>query len=276
MAADAAVQQALAESAGAQRCLVRVARARQDQLAAKRRFVAANLRLVIALARRYDGGLMPMADLIQEGNLGLMRAVERFDHRRGFRFSTYAAWWIRHALNRALSNQGRMVRVPVHALDDIARVKRAVALSEQAKGVEPSEHELAAETGLSAEKLAVLRVHARTAIPVSLDKSIGDDRDQTMHDLLAPKEASDPDQSIDLGRWRADLNELLSGLSSIEATTLRLRFGLDGGDELTLQEIGAKYNLSRERIRQIQHEALGKLRDALRRKQRAHDDDVAA
>jgi RNA polymerase primary sigma factor len=275
MVADAAVQQALAESAGAQRCLVRVARAREAQLTAKRRFVAANLRLVIALARRYDGGLMPMADLIQEGNLGLMRAVERFDHRRGFRFSTYAAWWIRHALNRALSNQGRMVRVPVHALDDIARIKRAVAAGQQVKGVEPGEQELARETGMSAEKLALLQVHARTAIPVSLDKSVGEDRDQTMHDLLAPKEASDPDQSIDLGRWRADLNELLSGLSSIEATTLRLRFGLDGGDELTLQEIGGKYNLSRERIRQIQHEALGKLRDALRRKQRAHDD-VAA
>jgi RNA polymerase primary sigma factor len=276
MAADAAVQAAFADTARASRYLVRVARARRAQERAKERFVAANLRLVIALARRYDGSLMPFADLVQEGNLGLMRAVERFDHRRGFRFSTYAAWWIRHALNRALSNQGRMVRVPVHALDDMARLRRTIATSHSATGVEPGQQELAAGMGMSVEKLALLQTHVGAGVPLSLDKGVGEDRTQTLHDLLPANDASDPDQEIDLGRWRAELCELLSGLSSIEATTLRLRFGLEGAEELTLREIGEKYNLSRERMRQIQEEALDKLRLAVRRKQRAHDENRAA
>jgi len=272
MAADAAVQEAFAETGRAQPYLARVARARAAQLEAKGRFVASNLRLVIALARRYDGNMMPMADLIQEGNLGLIRAVERFDHRRGFRFSTYASWWIRHALNRGLSNKGRMVRVPVHTLHDVARMKRAIAAGQGATGATPSMQTLSAETGMSEEKLALLRTQERaTGYPLSLDKSLGDDREQTLHDVLPADNAADLDQAIDLSHWREELDDLLSGLSSIEATTLRLRFGFDGTDEHTLSDIGGRYNLSRERIRQIQEVALGKLRDAVRRRRRPHD-----
>jgi RNA polymerase primary sigma factor len=274
--ASAAVQDAFAQSAGAARYLERLARARDAQLQAKARFVTSNLRLVIAIARRYDVSLMPLSDLIQEGNLGLMRAVERFDYRRGFRFSTYAAWWIRHALNRGLSDKARTVRVPVHALDDVARIKRAIAASQKATGCLPSDEDLAAATGMAAEKLSLLRAYAGTPEPVSLDKTFGEDRERTLYDVLPANDASDPDQDIDLDRWRSELSELLKGLSSIEATTLRLRFGLDGADEISLREIGAKYNLSRERIRQIQVEALGKLRDALRRKQRQRDASLAA
>lgn len=276
MAAHTAVQEAFGQTARAARYLERVARARDAQLRAKNHFVAANLRLVIALARRYDGNLIPFSDLVQEGNFGLMHAVDRYDHRRGFRFSTYAAWWIRHALNRALSNQGRMIRVPVHALDEMARIKRAIAASQNTTGIEPSEQELVASTGMSTEKLASLRTHVGAAVPASLDRSLGDDPNHTLHDMLPANDASDPGQDIDLDRWRTELLELLGDLSSIEATTLRLRFGLDGTEELSLREIGGKYNLSRERIRQIQEEALDKLRDAMRRKRRAHDEHLAA
>lgn len=269
--ADLAVQQAFAQTAGAGRYLERVARARDAQLGAKARFVTANLRLVIVLARRYDTSLMPLADLIQEGNLGLMRAVERFDYRRGFRFSTYAAWWIRHALNRGLSNKARIVRLPAHAVDDVARIRRAIAASQDGAGLVLSEQDLAVATGMSAEKLSVLRPYAGSSEPVSLDKSVGDDGERTLHDMLPANDASDPDRDIDLAHWRGELSELMKGLSSIEATTLRLRFGLDGAEEISLREIGEKYNLSRERIRQIQMEALGKLRDAVQRKQRGHD-----
>jgi RNA polymerase primary sigma factor len=272
MAADAAVQETLAETGRAQPYLARVARARAAQSQAKGRFVASNLRLVIALARRYDGNMMPLADLIQEGNLGLIRAVERFDHRRGFRFSTYAAWWIRHALNRGLSNKSRIVRVPVHTLDDVTRMKQAIAASQRSTGVTPSMQTLSAETGMSEEKLAQLSTQDLTSHPLSLDKSLGEDRDQTLHDVLPAGDAADFDHAIDLSHWREKLDELLSGLSSIEATTLRLRFGFDGTDEHTLSDIGGRYNLSRERIRQIQEVALGKLRDAVRRRRRPHDD----
>lgn len=276
MAADAAVREAFADSARARRFLERLAVARAAQLHAKGRFVTANLRLVVTLARRYDRNLMSIADLIQEGNLGLIRAVERFDHRRGFRFSTYAAWWIRHALNRALSNKGRMVRLPVHALDDVGRIRRAIAASQSANGAMPNERELAAATGMAEDKVALLRAHVQATEPISLDKSLGEDRDRTLHDVLAESSTADPDQEIDQERWRSELSGLLRGLTSIEATTLRLRFGLDGDEELTLREIGLKYNLSRERIRQIQRDALAKLREELQRKQRPNDSEHLA
>ncbi len=271
-AADGAVREAFAEDGRAQRYLARVAIARGAQLRAKSRFVAANLRLVIALARRYNHGLMPLDDLVQEGNLGLMRAVERFDHRRGFRFSTYAAWWIRHGLNRALSDKARLVRVPVHALDDYAKVGRAIDAAEMRAGKPPSNEEICAATGLTPDKLLILRSHVRLAEPMSLDRELRHDSDQTMHDILPGPEQPDADRAIDFGTQRAQLERLMTGLSSIEATTLRLRFGLGGSDELTLREIGLKYNLSRERIRQIEGDALRKLRRAMSAEQPGNDD----
>lgn len=270
-AADAAVQDAFAGESRARAYLERVARARDAQLRAKSRFVTANLRLVIAVARRYDRGLMPLADLIQEGNCGLMRAVERFDHRRGFRFSTYATWWIRHHVTRALADKARLVRIPVHALDDMSRVARAINMSKAQSGGTPSLEQLASETGISREKLTLLDTRARIAEPVSLDRNLAVDGERTLHDVLPTSDQPDPADAIDLDTWREVLEQLLGELSGIEATTLRLRFGLDGNEELTLREIGTKYNLSRERIRQIQEVALAKLRDALAQRRRDHD-----
>jgi len=261
--ADLAVRQAFAEKRGVSRYLERVDKARAAQQTEKNRFMTANLRLVVSLARRYNQELLPLADLIQEGNLGLMRAVERFDHRRGFRFSTYAAWWIRHGLNRALSDKGRMVRVPVHLLDDAQRVARARAELTMKNGEDPSKAALAEKTGLSEEKLAFIQTHAHVPKPASLDRPIGEDGDSSLLDVLAAPSEDEPEARVDAERWPKDLGNLLARLPPIEAAILRFRYGLDDGEELTLREIGDKYNLSRERIRQLQEQALDKLRAEL-------------
>jgi RNA polymerase primary sigma factor len=258
--ADVAVREAFAGKRPQAKYLGQVARARQAQQAEKNRFMTANLRLVVSLARRYNQELLPLADLIQEGNLGLMRAVERFDHRRGFRFSTYAAWWIRHGLNRALSDKGRMVRVPVHLLDDAQRVAKARAELTMKTGEEPSKEALAEKTGLTEEKLSFIQTHAHVPKPASLDRPIGEDGDSSLLDVLAAPSEDEPEARVDAERWPKDLGTLLSRLPPIEAAILRFRYGLDDGEELTLREIGDKYNLSRERIRQLQEQALGKIR----------------
>lgn len=264
-AADAAVHEAFASDprTRARAYLARVAQAKSAQRSAKGRFVAANLRLVISMARRYEQQLLPLADLIQEGNLGLMHAVERFDYRRGFRFSTYASWWIRHTLNRALSDKARVVRVPVHAFDDLTRVARARRAALLATGVEPSTDELAQRLDLPPERLERMRSEAVMRHPVSFDAPVSAERAQTLHDLLPADIEQDPEQSLDDSAWRVSIDQLLGTLTSMEAAILRFRFGIGGGDELTLKEIGLKYNLSRERIRQIQAVALTKLRERL-------------
>ena len=228
------------------------------------------------MVRRFDRGLLPLADLIQEGNLGLMRAVEGFDYRRGYRFSTYAAWWIRHGVNRALSDKARLVRVPVHALDDLSRVARASRAGLTRTGAAPSVAELASETGMSEAKVALLRAQGLTRQPVSLDASLGAEREQTLHDVLGQVESPDPDQALDLTHWQHLLEKLLRELTPIEEAIVRFRFGLDGGEELKLREIGAKYNLSRERIRQLQEDALRKLRAGVRRRLRVGDESAVA
>jgi len=270
---DAAVRKAFTGKPGSGRYLQRVAKARAAQQAAKNRFMTANLRLVVSLARRYPRNIMPLADLIQEGNLGLMRAVERFDHRRGFRFSTYASWWIRHGFNRALSDKARLVRVPVHLQEDAQRAARATAELLTKTGQAPSVAELAHETGLPEEKIAFLEQHPVTSKPASLDRAIGPDTDTTLIETLAPPDQPEAEAALDEARWPAELNELLGVLTPMEAAILRYRFGLSDGEELTLQEVGDKYNLSRERIRQLQEIALTKLRNELsRREAETHDD----
>jgi RNA polymerase primary sigma factor len=238
--------------------------ARRAQQAVKNKFMTANLRLVVSLARRYETGLLPLADLIQEGNLGLMRAVERFDHRRGFRFSTYATWWIRHGFNRALSDKGRLVRLPVHLLDDAQRVARAFAeLSAANNGEPPTLKELGKKTGISEEKLSLIQLHATGRPTASLDRKLSDDSESSLMDIIPDPEVAPAEDSIDAERWNGKVASLLSKLEPIEAAILRFRFGLEDGEELTLEEVGAKYNLSRERIRQLQQQALHKLRNAL-------------
>jgi RNA polymerase primary sigma factor len=252
------------DQARAQAYLARVDEARTAQLQTKSRFVASNLRLVIRLSRAYDSGMLDKADLIQEGNIGLMRAVERFDHRRGLRFSTYASWWIRHHLNRAVADKGRLVRVPVHAADTRRRVKQAQRKHITLHGVAPSAAELASITGLPTDVIeqTLLTVDV---IPKSLDRPLRSDTERTLHDVIGDPDQVNVESDIMASDRARALADSLRVLTSFEATVVRFRFGLDGSEPLTLREVGDKYNLSRERIRQVQEAALTKLRLALAR-----------
>ncbi len=232
---------------------------------AKARFIRANLRLVVTIAGRYDQRSMSLSDLIQEGNLGLIKAVDRFDGRRGFRFSTYATWWIRHAINRALANRGRTVRLPAHVATDVQRIHRAARAYELRTGELADDAELAGETGLSEariRKLSRLSLHR----PVSLDApSAQEDGSRGLLDRLEDPSAPELSKLLEIEALSHHLHEALVGLDPVELDILRRRYGLgpDGERELepmTLRELGARHSLSRERIRQLQQRALGKLR----------------
>jgi RNA polymerase primary sigma factor len=228
-------------------------------VAARNAFVRANLRLVVAVARSYRRSDVPLQDLIQEGNLGLMKAVDRFDPTRGLRFSTYGIWWIRHAIQRSIADKARTVRVPVHMLEACRRLRGAYRELTQRGPDEPSDEALADASGVSVGRLQRMRWSLVSA-PVSLSQPIGPGSDEALIDTLVDEDLASAPEQLDARGLRARLREALARLSPIEVDILRQRIGLDGARERTLQEIGADYALSRERIRQLQLEALAKLR----------------
>ena len=223
----------------------------------KQRFVKANLRLVITISRKYMGRGLPLSDLIQEGNMGLMRAVERFDHRKGFKFSTYASWWIHQAILRALQGQTRTIKVPVYLLEQANRVYKVNAVLAKKLGRKPTPKEISRKSGISVE--VVKRILRSTKDAISLDTPILDGEKTTLLDSIADNETIIPDSMVAKADLTDKLREALTLLNPREEEILRLRFGIDQHSTYTLDEIGKRFNLTRERIRQIEKAALGKL-----------------
>lgn len=249
------------------------AKIKKGNKAAKAEMIRANLRLVVKIARDYANLGLPLLDLISEGNIGLVKAVERFDPAKGGKLSTYGSWWIKQSIKRALANQGKTIRLPVHLVDKIAKIRRVGAGLSDELGREATDEEIAEEVGMNAAKVTKLK--QASIRPASLDAPVGDDESAEFGDLVGDEMAVDPFEQLRDKNMQEEVGDLLEQLDDRERRIINARFGLDGSDPITLEEVGVKFGVTRERIRQLQNIALSKMRRALNKREKFNPEVLA-